>query len=61
MKGRFRLKTGLLRNVRAAAGYGLSRQGRRVVVVILQNHPNTSYHNGNAIQNALLEWIYTQL
>jgi D-alanyl-D-alanine carboxypeptidase/D-alanyl-D-alanine-endopeptidase (penicillin-binding protein 4) len=57
-RGYFRLKTGLLRSVRSAAGFGLTKSGKRVVVVMLQNHPNTNYSNGNAIQNSLLEWVF---
>ena len=60
LKGRFRLKTGLLRDVRGAAGFGVTSTGRRVVIVILQNHRNTTYYNGNSIQNSVLNWVFRQ-
>jgi len=54
--GQAHIKTGLLNGVRALGGYVLDARGRRVVVVMLINHANS--HNGNAVQDALLRWVY---
>ena len=54
--GQAHIKTGLIAGVRAMAGYVLNAKGRRVVVVMLINHANS--HNGNAVQDALLRWVY---
>ncbi len=56
--GHYRLKTGLLRNVRAAAGYGLTAQGRRLIIVIMQSSPQVGYSSGNAVQDAILTWLH---
>ncbi|GJL81102.1 MAG: peptidase [marine bacterium B5-7] len=58
VNGHYRLKTGLLRDVRAAAGYGHTARGTLVVVVILQNAPGLTYSSGNAIQDAILRHLY---
>ena len=54
--GQAHIKTGLIAGVRAMAGYMLDATGRRVAVVMLINHANS--HNGNAVQDALLRWVY---
>jgi D-alanyl-D-alanine carboxypeptidase/D-alanyl-D-alanine-endopeptidase (penicillin-binding protein 4) len=54
--GSAHIKTGLLRDVRAIAGYVHAASGRRYVVVALINHANA--RDGQAAQDALLEWIY---
>jgi D-alanyl-D-alanine carboxypeptidase/D-alanyl-D-alanine-endopeptidase (penicillin-binding protein 4) len=54
--GSAHIKTGLLADTRAIAGYVLAASGRRYVVVAFVNHPNA-----NAAQGALddlLNWIY---
>lgn len=56
--GRYRLKTGLLDGVRAAAGYGLTARGTRLVIVIIQNAPTLNYHQGNSIQDALFAYLH---
>ncbi len=56
--GRYRLKTGLLRGVRAAAGYGLTRRGTPIVIVVLQNSGRIGYGNGNAVQDAVLAYLH---
>jgi D-alanyl-D-alanine carboxypeptidase/D-alanyl-D-alanine-endopeptidase (penicillin-binding protein 4) len=64
MKNRFaavgsaHVKTGLLADVRAVAGYVLAASGRRYVVVGIVNHPNA----GAAAQahDALLQWVYAR-
>lgn len=54
--GNAHIKTGLLADTRAIAGYVLAASGRRYAVVAFVNHPNA-----NATQGALdelLNWIY---
>jgi D-alanyl-D-alanine carboxypeptidase/D-alanyl-D-alanine-endopeptidase (penicillin-binding protein 4) len=54
--GHAHMKTGLLSDVRAMAGYVLDRTGRRRVVVMLMNHPNAP--DAEAVTDALLRWAY---
>jgi D-alanyl-D-alanine carboxypeptidase/D-alanyl-D-alanine-endopeptidase (penicillin-binding protein 4) len=54
--GNAHIKTGLLADVRAIAGYVLDRDGRRYVVVMIVNHPKA--HEAEAAVDALLEWVY---
>jgi D-alanyl-D-alanine carboxypeptidase/D-alanyl-D-alanine-endopeptidase (penicillin-binding protein 4) len=54
--GQAHIKTGLINDVRALAGYVLDARGRRVVTVLLINHPRA--HNGNLVQDALLRWVH---
>ena len=56
--GRVHLKTGSLRDVRTLAGYVLDRMGRRVAVVCLYNHPRAETDVGEAVQEAVLKWVY---
>ncbi|MBN2855650.1 MAG: D-alanyl-D-alanine carboxypeptidase/D-alanyl-D-alanine-endopeptidase [Halothiobacillaceae bacterium] len=58
-RGMIHLKTGTLRDVRAGAGYILTESGRRYVVVILQNEPNVQNGGGSRVQDAILDWLYT--
>jgi len=55
---KFRLKTGLLNNVRALAGYVTAADGVVYIVVLFLNHKNVNYDSGNAVQEALLKWLY---
>jgi serine-type D-Ala-D-Ala carboxypeptidase/endopeptidase (penicillin-binding protein 4) len=55
--GHAHIKSGLLQDVRAIAGYVLDRQGRRHLVVMIINHPRAS-SEGEPALNALLEWVY---
>jgi D-alanyl-D-alanine carboxypeptidase/D-alanyl-D-alanine-endopeptidase (penicillin-binding protein 4) len=57
LAGRAHLKTGSLDNVRAQAGIVLDERGRRLVVVILHNDARAESAAGEAVQNALLDWI----
>lgn len=50
------VKTGLLNDVRAIAGYVLAASGKRYSVVFLINHPLAPA--GQEAQDALLQWIY---
>jgi D-alanyl-D-alanine carboxypeptidase/D-alanyl-D-alanine-endopeptidase (penicillin-binding protein 4) len=54
--GQAHIKTGLLTGVNAIAGYLLDARGRRLVVVLIVNHPNAG--NAQPVQDALLSWVY---
>jgi len=56
--GRLRLKTGLLKDVRALAGYVIDRKGDIWVVVILHNGPRATQPIGIEIQHQLLETLF---
>jgi D-alanyl-D-alanine carboxypeptidase/D-alanyl-D-alanine-endopeptidase (penicillin-binding protein 4) len=54
--GAAHIKTGLLADVRAIAGYVHAASGRRYVVVAIINHPNA--RDGQAAHDALLQWVH---
>jgi D-alanyl-D-alanine carboxypeptidase/D-alanyl-D-alanine-endopeptidase (penicillin-binding protein 4) len=54
--GNAHIKTGLLADVRAIAGYVHAASGRRYVVVSIINHPGA--RDGQPAHDALLEWVY---
>jgi D-alanyl-D-alanine carboxypeptidase/D-alanyl-D-alanine-endopeptidase (penicillin-binding protein 4) len=54
--GSAHIKTGLLNDARAIAGYVLDRRGRRHVVVMIVNHPKAP--EADAAMDALLAWTY---
>lgn len=54
--GQAHMKTGLLSDARALAGYLLDAKGRRQIVVMLMNHPNAP--EAEAANDALLRWVY---
>ena len=54
--GQAHIKTGLLADVRAMAGYVLDRSGKRIAVVMLVNHPNAQL--AQPAMDALLGWVY---
>ncbi|MDR2240753.1 MAG: D-alanyl-D-alanine carboxypeptidase/D-alanyl-D-alanine-endopeptidase [Zoogloeaceae bacterium] len=54
--GQTHVKTGYLEGVRALAGYVLDKNGKRVIVVFLANHPNATA--AKAAQDALLSCVY---
>ncbi|HYA39565.1 MAG TPA: D-alanyl-D-alanine carboxypeptidase/D-alanyl-D-alanine-endopeptidase [Candidatus Methylomirabilis sp.] len=58
LDGRMHLKTGSLRDVRSIAGYMLDRQGRRMIVVCLHNSRRAETEAGEAVQDAVLRWVY---
>lgn len=60
-QGRYRIKTGLLRGVRGAAGFGVTARGTNVRISILQNHKGLGYNNGNAVQDAVIRWVNENL
>jgi D-alanyl-D-alanine carboxypeptidase/D-alanyl-D-alanine-endopeptidase (penicillin-binding protein 4) len=54
--GNAHIKTGLLNDTRAIAGYVLDRNGRRHAVVMIVNHPRAP--ESQAALDALLAWVY---
>jgi D-alanyl-D-alanine carboxypeptidase/D-alanyl-D-alanine-endopeptidase (penicillin-binding protein 4) len=54
--GHAHIKTGMLSDARAMAGYVLDRNGRRHTVVMIVNHPLAT--QTDPAMDALLEWIY---
>ena len=54
--GSAHIKTGLLNDARAMAGYVLDRRGRRHVVVMIVNHPKAP--EADAAMDALLQWTF---
>ena len=56
LAGRARLKTGLLDQVRALAGYVHRPDGRVLVVVSIVNHPRA--RESSALHEALVAWAY---
>ena len=54
--GSAHIKTGLLSDARAIAGYVLDRHGQRHVVVMIVNHPKA--RDADAAMDALLESVY---
>jgi D-alanyl-D-alanine carboxypeptidase/D-alanyl-D-alanine-endopeptidase (penicillin-binding protein 4) len=54
--GAAHMKTGLLEDTRAVAGYILAASGKRYVVVAIINHPNARY--GTGAHDALLDWVF---
>lgn len=60
MQARLRMKTGTLADVSALAGYVSAASGRTFVVVVILNHPSASQGAGEALQGALVEWVFAQ-
>jgi len=54
--GQAHIKTGLLSDARAMAGYVLDRNGRRHVVVMMVNHAAAG--DAQPAMDALLRWVY---
>jgi D-alanyl-D-alanine carboxypeptidase/D-alanyl-D-alanine-endopeptidase (penicillin-binding protein 4) len=50
------MKTGMLEDTRAVAGYVQAASGKRYIVVGFINHPNAG--RGTGAHDALLEWVY---
>ena len=53
-----RIKTGLINDVRAMAGYVRSRSGNEYFVVALQNYPGIQNTTGTLVQDEILKWLY---
>jgi D-alanyl-D-alanine carboxypeptidase/D-alanyl-D-alanine-endopeptidase (penicillin-binding protein 4) len=60
MQGRLRMKTGSLDDVSALAGYVIAASGRTFVTVVILNHRLAGQGAGEAIQAALIQWIFGQ-
>ena len=58
MEGRLRMKTGSLQDVSALAGYVNAASGKTYVAVIILNHPGAELGAGEAVQAALVNWIF---
>jgi len=58
VRGHAHIKTGTLRDVRAGAGYILTRSGQRYAVVMLHNETNVQMGGGTRVQDAVLRWLY---
>ncbi|MBV8030390.1 MAG: D-alanyl-D-alanine carboxypeptidase/D-alanyl-D-alanine-endopeptidase [Betaproteobacteria bacterium] len=56
--GQAHIKTGLLHDARAVAGYVLDRNGNREIVAMVINDPRAP--EGQAALDALVEWAYSQ-
>jgi D-alanyl-D-alanine carboxypeptidase/D-alanyl-D-alanine-endopeptidase (penicillin-binding protein 4) len=54
--GAAHMKTGLLEDTRAVAGYVLAASGKRYVVVGIINHPNARL--GTGAHDALVDWVF---
>jgi serine-type D-Ala-D-Ala carboxypeptidase/endopeptidase (penicillin-binding protein 4) len=54
--GAAHMKTGLLGDTRAVAGYVLAASGKRYVVVAIINHPAAG--RGTGAHDALIDWVY---
>jgi D-alanyl-D-alanine carboxypeptidase/D-alanyl-D-alanine-endopeptidase (penicillin-binding protein 4) len=55
-----RIKTGMLNDVRAMAGYVHSKSDKHYVVVSLQNYSGIQNGIGTQVQDEILKWLYQQ-
>jgi len=60
MEGRLRMKTGSLQDVSALAGYVNAASGRTYVAVIILNHAGAERGPGEAVQAALVDWVFAR-
>lgn len=60
MEGRVRMKTGSLEDVSALAGYVSSASGRNYVAVIIVNHAGADDGPGDAVQTAVVNWLFSR-
>jgi D-alanyl-D-alanine carboxypeptidase/D-alanyl-D-alanine-endopeptidase (penicillin-binding protein 4) len=60
MQGRLRMKTGTLEEVSALAGFVNAASGRTFVTVVILNHATAAQGPGEAIQAALVQWVFGQ-
>jgi len=58
--GRMHLKTGALNDVSAVAGYVKSASGRDYAVVVMVNAEKAHQGPGQAVQDAVLKWVFEQ-
>lgn len=60
LAARARIKTGLLNGVRSMAGYVYAADGNYYSVVLLIDSPRVNFSGGNAVQDAVLKWVYAR-
>lgn len=60
LKGRAHLKTGRLDHVVAVAGYLQAKSNKRYIVVAQHNAKEAHRGSGHAVQDALLNWLYSR-
>lgn len=60
LQGTMHLKTGLLDHVRSMAGVFQTANGKRYLVISMQNHQDIHKVTGTRIQDALLQWLDQQ-
>ncbi len=58
LHGRARIKTGLIDGVRSMAGYVHAGDDRHYSVVMMIDSGRVNFWNGNAVQDAVLRWVY---
>ena len=58
--GSARIKTGIINNVRAMAGYVTSKSNKNYILVSLQNHKNIHRGTGTSVQDEILLWLYNK-
>lgn len=58
--GKIRIKTGLINDVRAMAGYVQSQSNKHYIVVALQNYRGVQNGIGTQVQDEILKWLYKQ-
>lgn len=58
--GRARIKTGIINNVRAMAGYVKSKSDKNYIIVSLQNYQGIQNRTGTLIQDEILKWLYSR-
>ena len=57
LQGTMHLKTGLLDHVRSMAGVFQTSNGKRYLVISMQNHKDIHKLTGTRIQDELLQWL----
>ena len=60
LRGRARIKTGLIDNIRSMAGYVHARDGRHYAVAMMIDSRRVNFWSGNAVQDAVLEWVFAR-
>jgi D-alanyl-D-alanine carboxypeptidase/D-alanyl-D-alanine-endopeptidase (penicillin-binding protein 4) len=60
MEGRLRMKTGSLDDVSALAGFVNAASGRTFLATIIVNHPGAENGAGEALQAAVVQWVFGQ-
>ncbi len=58
LSARARIKTGLINGVRSMAGFVNASNNKLYTVAMMIESKNVNFNNGNAIQDAVLEWLY---